>query len=355
MSTRLSVVDGERQLGGAAASGVRALLEPLLPLLERDGVTDLVVNRPGEVGIETKGQWEWREEKTLHFNRLVTIAKGLAALAHQEINERIPIVSAVLPDGQRVQALIPPATLRNTVSLTIRRPPTKAWSLQELSKAELFREVRPISRKRTCTEQHEQLLELSAKRQWAEFLQRAVEFKLNIVISGATGSGKTSLARALLACIPKHERIITGEDTHELADLPHRNKVHLLYPQERAQAIGQIGPRELMTAALRMRPDRIIFPELRDGTAYYFLRSVASGHPGVITTIHAASPETAWETLTLLVRECEEARGLDRHDVRSLLTEMIDVVVQMHRDDGQYRVSEILYKARGKWQEDNEP
>jgi type IV secretion system protein VirB11 len=350
MSTPSSAVEGEPRIPAGNADGVRALLRPLLPCLEREGVTDLVINKPGEIGVEVRGLWEWKEEPELHFQKLLTIARGLAGLSRQEINERLPIVSAVLPDGQRVQVLIPPATLPNTVSMTVRRPPTKVWTLAELEKAELFRYSRAVGPRRSRFEGHEALLMLFGERKWAEFLRLAVTLRMNIVISGATGSGKTSLARALLACIPAHERVVTGEDTHELVNLPHRNKVHLLYPQDKSQAVGQIGARELMTAALRMRPDRIIFPELRDGTAYYFLRSVASGHPGVITTVHAASAETAWETLTLLVRECEEARGLDRQDVRGLLGEMVDVVVQMERNAGRYQVTEILYDPVGKWE-----
>ena len=329
--------------GGEAAEGVRSLLKPLLPYLEKDGVTDLVVNRPGEVGIHVKGQWEWTEEPALESSRLMAIARGLAGMAGQQINERQPLCAAVLPDGQRAQILIPPATLQGHVSLTIRKPPSRLWSLEELKGGGMFQYVRKSGSWGSEQAGDEVLSALYRKQDWMTFLMKAVEYRQNIVISGATGSGKTSLARALLAHIPDRERIITGEDTHELVALPQRNKVHLLYPQDAAQSGTTISAKDLMVAALRMRPDRILFPELRDGTAYYFLRSVASGHPGVITTIHASSCDVAWETLTLLVRECPEARGLDRNDIGSLLRAMVDVVVQMEVRGDRHEVVEVQY------------
>lgn len=329
--------------GNEAADGVRALLKPLLPYLEREGVTDLVVNRPGEVGVHVKGSWEWNEESSLDFNRLMAIARGLAGTANQQINQKTPACAAVLPDGQRAQILIPPATLAGHVSITIRRPPSRLWSLDELKEGGTFQYVRKGGYWGSEQAGQEVLSALYQQQDWMGFLAKAVAYRQNIVISGATGSGKTSLARALLAHIPDHERIITGEDTHELVGLPQRNKVHLLYPQDAGQSATTIGAKDLMVAALRMRPDRILFPELRDGTAYYFLRSVASGHPGVITTIHASSCDVAWETLTLLVRECPEARGLAREDIGSLLRAMVDVVVQMEVRGDRHEVIEVQY------------
>ncbi|SKA40424.1 type IV secretion system protein VirB11 [Enhydrobacter aerosaccus] len=331
------------QPADSAARALLSLLEPLQPLLAREDVTDIVINRPGEIGIEVRGKWEWIEDDRLTLAKLEAICRGLAAQAKQEINEKLPICSAVLPGGQRVQLLMPPATLPGTISITIRRPPDRVWKLDELRQAGLFHYTRGAEQAGMATWAREDLTDLYRKREWAEFLRLAVLYKQNIVISGATGSGKTSLARALLEGVPPDERIITGEDTHELVGLPQRNKVHLLYPQDKSQAMAQISAKELMTAALRMRPDRIIFPELRDGTAYYFLRSVVSGHPGVITTVHASNVWAALEAMTLLMRECEEAQGLAREDVRSLLEETVDVVVQMERRGGRYEATELLY------------
>jgi type IV secretion system protein VirB11 len=150
----------------------------------------------------------------------------------------------------------------------------------------------------------------------------------------------------LIAAIPAHERLITIEDTAELV-IPHHNCVRLLYAKD-GQGIAKIGPRELLGSCLRMRPDRILLQELRDGTAFFYLRNVNSGHPGSITTVHADSARLAFEQLTLLVKESAEGRDLHRDDIRSLLLLLVDVVVQMQKREGRYRITEIYYDPASK-------
>src|SRR3546814_4127357 len=123
----------------------------------------------------------------------------------------------------------------------------------------------------------------------------------NILISGATGSGKTTLSKALIQLIPSEERLLTIEDTRELL-VPHRNAVHLLYSKD-GQGQAKVGAKHMLEASLRMRPDRILLQELRAGTAFFYLRNVNSGHPGSITTVHAHSATLALELLSLLVQE----------------------------------------------------
>ena len=324
-----------------AEAQLRHYLEPIAPLLQRAGVTDLVINHPGEIGVEVAGAWEWHKEPQLTLQWLEALARQLAHHSGQEIRRDKPLCSAVLPDGERVQIIMAPALLQDHISFTIRKPPARVLATEELEGLGLFDDTKPGTA--GLSEVQERLLALHRAGQWRVFLEEAVKARLNIVISGATGSGKTTLARALMQLIPDHERVITGEDTHELMGLRLRNRVHLLYPKEAAQAQSKIGPKDLMEAALRMRPDRVIFPELRDGAAYYFLRSVASGHPGVITTIHANSCAMALETLTLLVRESEGAGALDRADIKGLLRQTIDVIVQTKRAGSRYQVEEIEY------------
>src|SRR3546814_1495992 len=118
-----------------------------------------------------------------------------------------------------------------------------------------------------------------------------------ILGSGATGSGKTTLAKALIQLIPPEERLLTIEDTRELV-VPHRNVVHMVYSSE-GQGLAKVGAKQLLESALRMRPDRILLQELRDGTAFFYLRNVNSGHPGSITTVHAGSPAGAFAQLKI--------------------------------------------------------
>ncbi|MCG5481136.1 MAG: P-type DNA transfer ATPase VirB11, partial [Ensifer alkalisoli] len=170
---------------------------------------------------------------------------------------------------------------------------------------------------------------------------QAVIARKNIIISGATGSAKTTLSKALIKHIPEHERIISIEDTPELV-ISQPNHVRLFYSRG-GQGLSSAGPKELLESCLRMRPDRILLQELRDGTAFYYVRNVNSGHPGSITTVHADSAELAFQQLTLLVKESEGGRNLARDDIDRLLRVSIDVIVQCKRMNGQFRATEIYF------------
>jgi type IV secretion system protein VirB11 len=154
------------------------------------------------------------------------------------------------------------------------------------------------------------------------------------------------LAKGLIQLIPEDERLLTIEDTRELV-VPHRNVVHMTYSKD-GQGTAKVTAKALLESALRMRPDRILLQELRDGTAFFYLRNVNSGHPGSITTIHAASAELAFDQLTLLVKESEGGADLGRDDIRSLLKILVDVVVQMKKVQGKFRVTEIYYDPAGR-------
>jgi type IV secretion system protein VirB11 len=333
-------IKGRHGRADGADAALRFYLEPLTPMLAAEGVTDVVVNRPGEIGVERNRRWEWHDDARLDFSWLESLSQRLAHFSGgQEISRAKPFCSAVLPGGERAQIVRPPAVIVGQFSLTIRKPPARAWTTRELEDQGVFDVVKIDD----TDDAREELRALYRQRQWRAFLELAVKQRKNIVISGATGSTKTSFARAFLCHIPAEERLITGEDTFELRDLPQRNVVHMLYPKDTSQAVAQVRPKDLMESALRMRPDRVIFPELRDGTAYYFLRSVASGHPGVITTVHANSCAMAWEVLTLLVRESDDAGDLERADIMGLLRQTVDIVVQMQWTDVGPRVVQLQF------------
>jgi len=146
----------------------------------------------------------------------------------------------------------------------------------------------------------------------------------------------------LIERIPSHERIITIEDTLEL-DVPSPNHVRLLYSKD-GQSLSKIGPKQLLESCLRMRPDRILLQELRDGTAFFYLRNANSGHPGSITTVHADSAALAFEQLTLLVKESDSGAQIDRADIRALLLMLVDIVVQVKKfPDGSRRITEVYF------------
>lgn len=199
-----------------------------------------------------------------------------------------------------------------------------------------------VRRQESSGHADQRLSELYRAGAYKQFLREAVLARKNIIISGATGSGKTTLSKALIQYIPDTERIISIEDTPELV-IPQPNHVRLFYSKG-SQGTAKIGAKDLLESCLRMRPDRILLQELRDGTAFYYIRNVNSGHPGSITTVHADSARLAFEQLTLLVKESEGGGDLERHDIREMLTIAIDIVVQCKRVDGRFRVTEIYFR-----------
>lgn len=315
-------------------------LAPLQRLLEPDDVTEVVINRPFEVGVERAGGWEWHDVPELSIEWLRTLATTAAAFTTQDVSDTKPICSTVLPGNERCQIVIPPAVPEGTVSVTIRKPSTVNFGMEELRLAGLFDDAKVASSGISSID--EELLALRNAGDWMTFLSKAVVARKNILISGATGSGKTTLSKALIRLIPEHERLLTIEDTRELT-MTHRNVVHMLYSKD-GQGRAKIGPKHLLESALRMRPDRILLQELRDGTAFFYLRNVNSGHPGSITTVHADSAALAFEQLTLLVKESEGGRDLARGDIQSLLHILVDVVVQMKKTDGRFRMTEVYFE-----------
>lgn len=313
-------------------------LAPLQALLEPEGVTELVVNRPGELGIERAGGWEWRAAPELTETWLSTLARAAAAFTAQDVAPETPICSTVLPRGERCQIVIPPAA--EQLSLTLRKPSEATFDLDAFSRNGLFDVVALATNDLSPDETR--LLALRDARDWPAFFRLAVQSRRNVLISGATGSGKTTFAKGLVRLIPDGERLLTIEDARELT-VPHRNAVHLLYAKD-GQGLAKVGAKQLLESALRMRPDRILLQELRDGTAFFYLRNVNTGHPGSITTIHADSATLAFEQLTLLVKESEGGRDLARDDIRALLQMLVDVVVQLRRVDGRFRMTEVWYE-----------
>jgi len=313
-------------------------LAPLQACLEPADVTEVVVNRPGELGVERKGGWQWQAAPELTETWLCTLAKAAAAFTAQDVAPETPICSTVLPGGERCQIVIPPAAER--LSLTLRKPSEASFDLDAFARSGLFDHVALATNGLSAEET--QLLALRDAGDWPAFFRLAVRSRRNVLISGATGSGKTTFAKGLVQLIPEGERLLTIEDARELT-VPHRNAVHLLYAKD-GQGVAKVGAKQLLESALRMRPDRILLQELRDGTAFFYLRNVNTGHPGSITTIHADSATLAFEQLTLLVKESEGARDLARDDIRALLQMLVDVVVQLRRVDGRFRMTEVWYE-----------
>lgn len=318
-----------------------AYLAPLAPWLSRPDVTDVLINRPGEVWVETTGGAMCREPADqLDEMALQRLARQIAAASHQGVNREQPLLSATLPDGSRVQVVSPPAT-RGGLIMAVRKHLISDMSVADLAREGLFDAAHrtDAAKSRDADAALEAILESG---DLLGFLKAAVKRRKTIVISGGTGSGKTTLLNALVKEIDRDERLLVIEDAPEVR-LDHPNSVGLVAVR------GELGEAKvdadtLLAAALRLRPDRILLGELRGREAFAFLRAVNSGHPGSLTTIHADSPAGALDQIALLALTSGIDLGWEK--VQTYVSRVIDVVVQLDRVNGARRVGEVLFRPR---------
>jgi type IV secretion system protein VirB11 len=328
---------------GANASECSALalnLNALRPLLADPDVTELCINRPGEAFLETRQGWRRHELPFADFGWCHRLAKLVANSTRQRIDEESPLLSASLPSGERIQIVLPPATTQQCVAITIRRPSNQVWSIEDLTRSGIFHATRRATNELDATES--ELLRLLDAQEYEAFMRLAVKSRKNILVSGPTGSGKTTYTKALIREIPSEERLITIEDAKELVLDRHPNHVCLFYSKD-DQGLARVTPKQLLESCLRMRPDRILLAELRAEEAFDYLRNVNSGHPGSITSVHAASAELAFEQLVLLVKQSRGGQELARADIKHLLYLLVDVVIQFGVEHHERFIKEIWY------------
>ncbi|URW74908.1 P-type DNA transfer ATPase VirB11 [Sphingomonas donggukensis] len=323
--------------GPAAGVYLRSYLAPLAPFLDRGDVTDIYVNRPGEVWIETiGGATERHDVPALDGATLTRLARQIAALSHQGISREHPVLSATLPDGARVQVIAPPAT-RGDMAIAIRKQVSADLALDDYATGGAFAGTRGAIGG-SAPDRDAAMAGMLASGDFAGVLRAAVRGRRNILVSGGTSTGKTTFLNALLREIAPEERLILIEDTPELV-LRHANAVGLLAARSDLGE-ARVSADDLLGAALRMRPDRIILGELRGEEAYAFLRAINTGHPGSMSSVHADSAESAVEQIALLV--LQRGTRLTREDVAHYVRSTIDVFVQLERTGGHRRVAEVL-------------
>lgn len=328
--------------GDASALGLT--LRALRPYL-RDDVMELCINQPYEAFVETSAGWRRECLAFADFDWCCRLAKLIANATQQRIDSTSPLLSASLPTGERVQIVMPPATSAGCVVIAIRRPAEKVWSIEELASRGIFRRAKPAVKALDAVEQ--ELLALLQRCEFETFMRLAVCSRKNIVVSGPTGSGKTTWTKALIREIPSDERLVTIEDARELVLDRHPNHVRLFYSKD-DQGVARITPKQLLEACLRMKPDRILLAELRAEEAFDYLRNVNSGHPGSITSVHATSAELAFEQLMLLIKQNQGGRELARSDIKSLLYLLVDVVIQFGVERHERFIKEIWYQPERK-------
>ena len=308
-------------------------LAPLGQWLARDDVTDVYVNRPGEIWVETLGAAPERIDlPELTREVLARLVRQIAAVSAQGISREHPLLAASLPGGERVQAAIPPAT-RGEIALAIRKHVSAGLRLDD------YRSAGALSQTRLLTGADLARSERSASGGDAvDLLREAVRERRNILVSGGTSSGKTTFVNALLQEIPLDERLVLIEDTPEL-QLVHDNAVGLIAARG-VTGEAEVTAEDLLIASLRMRPDRIILGEIRGSEAVTFMRAINTGHPGSMSTIHADSPVRAIDQLALLVLQTGTRMAWD--DVIQYVRSSLDVIVQLRRRGGVRDIESIL-------------
>jgi pilus assembly protein CpaF len=299
---------------------------PLEALLNDADITEILINGHDEVYIEKKGRLELTNMKFRDEAHVRHIIDRVVAPLGRRIDESSPMVDARLHDGSRVNAVIPPVSLKGTL-VSIRKFRKDPLTMEELIKLESLNE------------------EMSA------FLQAIVTAKMNIIISGGTGSGKTTLLNGVARSIPFNERVITIEDSAELR-LNRPNVVGMEARPANIEGSGEITIRQLVKNSLRMRPDRIIVGEVRGPEAFDMLQAMNTGHEGSLTTVHANSPRDALGRVEGMV--IMSGMDLPTSVIREYIVGAIDFIVQGERlTDGKRKIvsiSELINDSEGKVQ-----
>jgi pilus assembly protein CpaF len=292
---------------------------PLEPLLRDDSVTEVMVNGADRIYIERSGKIEKAGVTFVDDAHLLRIIDKIVSQVGRRVDEASPMVDARLPDGSRVNAIIPPLSLRGP-TLTIRKFSRDPYTMDDLIN---FGTVTPKA---------------------AHFLAACVQGKLNMLISGGTGTGKTTTLNALSAYVPGDERIVTIEDAAEL-QLQQEHVITLEARPANIEGQGEVKIRELVRNALRMRPDRIIVGEVRGPETLDMLQAMNTGHEGSLTTIHANSPRDALARLETLVLTA--GVDLPLRAIREQVASAFDVLVQISRlVDGSRRISHVTEVLR---------
>jgi type IV secretion system protein VirB11 len=313
---------------------VRELLRPLGAFLAEANATEVVINRPGHVLIEMGPKWLAFEAPRMTLDRCLALANAVATYSDQEVGPNKPILSAMLPDGERIQIVVPPAVEADAISISIRKPSYSIRSLADYERDGSFSRyvwAQPAeleARRSDLAPDDLGLVQLLQANRLAKFFEAAVLAKKTIAIVGDTGSGKTTLMKTVCQSIPLAERLITIEDVRELLLPKHDNRVHLLYSKG-GQGVAQITPSDLIASSMRMKPDRVLLAELRGAEAFDFLKLLTTGHSGSITSFHAESCALAAERYVFMCKEHGQAAIYDAPTLKRLVALTIDIIVHV--------------------------
>ena len=305
--------------GGAFAGSVQRFLEPIRPLLDDAGVSEILINGPDEIWAERGGTLSRAPQRFASAAALEAALTNVSQYAGRPLDGERPILEAHLPDGSRIEAVLPPIAEGGPI-VAIRRFSKSALTVDALVAGG---SLSPLA---------------------ARFLAKAAAAHLSVAVSGGTGTGKTSLLSAFVNTIRGTERIVVIEDTREIR-LAHPHAVYLEARSADERGRGRVTIRDLLRATLRLRPDRIVIGEVRGAEALDLIQAMTSGHRGSWTTVHANGPRDAMRRLETMALMADS--GLPLAALRAQVASAVDLVIQVGRAADGHRRIESICAVRG--------
>jgi type IV secretion system protein VirB11 len=311
------------------------LIAPIQAWLDNPDVTDIVVNKPHEVGVREAGKWHWMDVPSFDFDRLDAATILIGQRVGREFDEANPYVNSTMPGGQRFQGVRPPGTRADHILWAIRRPPTVARRMDDDDFEGLFVDTNTgqTGKQRVRGD----LLDKYTARDWRGLFVGARMAGLSIAFCGPTGSGKTDLARRALGVNRPGSRMVTIETDEEFGEVGPSNKAVLFYDDT------QVSSDEAVRIALRLVPVEIALQEVRGAEAYSLLRAMSSGHSGV-TTWHADEGHEL-DALCMMARQHPAGREMTEDRLMRMAADAFDVIAYCHRDGNDFRVSSVRLMA----------
>lgn len=309
--------------------------------LSHPGLTEIAINRPGELFTKIQGRWE-HHTVNLSYDDCLDFARCLAKHHGDNIEDIKPGLSATLESGERCQIVVPPACERHTVSITLRKPSSVQIPHQHYIDAGFYNRV--TGKEHTQTHD-EELIALFQASDFPRFMGKCVEYGKTLAVAGETSTGKTTYMKMLAGYIPTHLRLTTIEDNPEIRFFTHQNYVHLFYPSESADERGAIvTPASLLRWNYRMNPDRILLTEVRGAEAWDFLKITGSGHEGSMTSIHAGSAREAINGFITRCYENPQCAQLPYTFMLRKVLDSVDVIVSLDLDGNVRRMNDVYFR-----------